>query len=805
MHLNRLVLSAAAALLGFASFASADGVTFNTRSAHSGNWSDPATWEGGKAPKAGDVVQVRTGHKVVYDVDSDVALRMVHVAGTLTFSREKSTRLDVGLLKVQAGEVCAEDGFVCSVHPDAMASEKKNSAQPAPSVEAAAAVPVGVRPALEIGTADEPVPAGVTATIRLVYFDGTDKENLPAIVDCGGRMDLHGTAMNRTWVKLAKPAKAGESTVTLEEAVTGWRKGDRVILTASHPLEYNEGKSGAKRKNESGTEERTVVKVDGATLELDKPLDYEHVSSEHGRTEAANLSRNVIIESADPDTDGGSHRGHTMYHRHSSGSVSYAEFRHLGKKGVLGKYPVHFHLVRDGMRNGGGVIGASIWDSNNRFMAIHGTDYLLVRDCVGYQSIGHGFFLEDATEQYNVLDRNLAVQALKGKRLPNQVLEFDANEGAGFWWANGRNTLTRNVAVENFHYGFRFEIGKVRGKPPVLSLRQPDGSMAEQDVRHVPFLRFEGNESHSEGLYSFFFGDDPAGSVGGDKQHPFIARDLFAWETHYGLRPTLTHFLMEKLNLDGAAYGVYHPDYNAHVYRDVRVTRAGTEPINRGHDDESIQFGSFTYDGLKLENCSGMPLIQLSCTAPVDGLTGHFRNLEVIKSNYPGPREQRVVDLGVGPILPDKDLKKGVAYYFHDSAGGKALRVVSTKFPDLMSGGGDYKTIPGFTGKQVKAAEVQGVDFPTLLDPVDDLPPATMITSVRRDGGKVTVRGVTQDNGEVVKVVVNERPAKRVSSRAGVTDWEVTVDAPAGGEITASATDAAGNVERTAARVTAVR
>ena len=27
-----------------------------------------------------------------------------------------------------------------------------------------------------------------------------------------------------------------------------------------------------------------------------------------------------------------------MYHRHSAGAISYAEFRHLGKKGVLGRY-----------------------------------------------------------------------------------------------------------------------------------------------------------------------------------------------------------------------------------------------------------------------------------------------------------------------------------------------------------------------------------------------------------------------------------------------------------------------------------
>ena len=35
---------------------------------------------------------------------SDLALRMLHVAGTLTFSREVSTLLDVGLIKVEPGE-----------------------------------------------------------------------------------------------------------------------------------------------------------------------------------------------------------------------------------------------------------------------------------------------------------------------------------------------------------------------------------------------------------------------------------------------------------------------------------------------------------------------------------------------------------------------------------------------------------------------------------------------------------------------------------------------------------------------------
>src|SRR6266540_4152583 len=64
------------------------------RSAQSGPWSAPATWERGKVPTAGAKVQIRTGHTVTYDLKSDQVIRSVHVAGTLTFARDKDTRLD---------------------------------------------------------------------------------------------------------------------------------------------------------------------------------------------------------------------------------------------------------------------------------------------------------------------------------------------------------------------------------------------------------------------------------------------------------------------------------------------------------------------------------------------------------------------------------------------------------------------------------------------------------------------------------------------------------------------------------------
>lgn len=738
-----------------------DPVSFDVRSAQSGRWSDPATW-GGRLPKAGERVQVRAGHVVTYDVEGREALRMVQVSGTLTFSREKNTLLEVGLLRVAPGDVCSEDGFDC--HDEA----------PVVAGESAGAV-------LEIGTEAAPIPAGVTATIRLKYFEGMNVETLPAIVACGGRWDIHGAPMPRTWLKLAATAAAGTAAVTLEQAPAGWRVGDHLIVTGSKEQDYaNAVKKAGRGAFAGATEERAITKIDGATVTLDRPLEYVHLGEGILSCEAALLSRNVIVESADP----AGVRGHTMYHRDSSGGISYAEFRHLGKRGVLGKYAIHFHLVRDTMR-GSGVTGASVWDSDNRWITIHGTNHLLVRDCVGYRSRGHGYFLEDATEQWNVFDRNLAVQAIHARPLPKQVLPFDQNEGAGFWWANGRNTFTRNVACENDEYGFRFDVQKTSGFSPTLRVRGLAGEVEERDVRTLPFVRFEDNESHTEGLYSFNFGDDKNGSVHGDRAHPFIVRNLRAWETHYVLRPNVQFFLCEGLKVKNGVYGIYHPDYDAHVYRDLDFDNINSEPINRGHDDDSIQYGDFTYERLTLANCKvgRDPLIQMACTAPRAGVAGHFRDLRVVNSIS---RVGKVVDLGGGPR--NDELQFPVSYYFHEPAGTR--RVVSVKFPEALPGG---RTIEGWSGPDVRVGEVTGVEFPKLLDPRDDLPPATLITSVRHEGGQLCVRGVATDDGTVAVVMVNGVAAKIMSQQAGLAEWEALVPE---GPLTAHARDAAGNEEQ---------
>jgi hypothetical protein len=704
---------------------------------------------------------------VVYDVRSAAVLRLVHVAGTLTFDPDRDTQLEVALLKVQPGEGASEDGFDCDAH----LSEPK---------------PGAPLPALLVGTPARPIAAGHTARIRLHAVAGQDRQSCPAIVCCEGRMDLHGAPLSRSWVKLGASARKGDATVTLAEPVSGWRSGDKLILTATSPPGFRA------RAEDLLTEERTLRKIDGTTLTLDRPLKYEHLGSGEYRGEVANLSRNVIVESADPKGQ----RGHTMYHRHSAGSISYAEFRHLGKRGVLGRYALHYHLVGDTMR-GSSVLGASIWDSDNRWLTIHGTNYLVVRDCVGYKSVGHGFFLEDGTEVFNVLDRNLAVQAFRGRPLPKQILPFDQNEGAGFWWANSLNTFTRNVTCENAQYGYRFEATPTSRLKLTLSVRQPDGTRRPIDVRTLPFVRFEGNEAHCDGLYGFNLGEG-VNRVGPDAKHPFVVRDMKIWAVHYAFRPQVPALLVEGMRIHRAAYGVYHPNYDRHVYRNLLISETDTEPFNRGHDDLSVQYGVLAVDGLTFagNRMSSMPLIQISDDNPTGTAESHFRNVQVIARR---DRHRRaLVNLGGGP-RPTPKTPKGVPIYLHDWYGpGRHAKVVSTRARDLIGDGNAYRADEPLTGDESRVAEVRGVKFPRLLDPLDDLPPATVITHVGPlAGGKVVVRGTCSDNGPVKRVVVNGKEARALA--ANFAEWEATLEGvkPGALTLTARAEDAAGNVERT--------
>ncbi len=765
-------------------------IEFKLHSVRDGNWSDPKTWDPPVVPGAGDRVLVSRGTRVVYDVASDDVIRLVQVVGTLTFDRDRDTLLNVAVLKVQNSDTCSEDGFACDFEGVNDAGEPQ-------------AGPDGQLPTLEIGSAESPIPAEHTARIRLHYIEGLDKNDAPALVCCSARMELHGAPLNRTWVKLGQPASAGDKTIQLLEPVTGWKVGDDVIVTGSKRFER--GRTFRNHPDDVSTEERKIAAIDGTTLTLDKPLVHEHEGSGEFRCEVANLSRNVIVESADPEGI----RGHSLYHQFSRGGMSYARFAHLGKEGVLGRYSIHFHLCGDSMR-GSSLQGLAIVDSHNRWITIHGTEYLVVRDCVGYQSVGHGFFLEDGTEVNNLLDHNLGVQAYRAKRLPEQVLSFDPNDGAAYWWANGRNTLVRNVSCENDEYGFRYDLQKRSNFNPVLPVTMPDGSTQNVDVRTIPVWNFSGNEAHTEGVYGVLIAangnDQPDTTIddermlreirrvdwtGPDAQHPHVVRDFKTWQVHYAVRPHSPNMLLENVRIDRAVYGIYRPAFENQVYRNLVMTRTSSEPFNRGMDDASAQTGRITVDGLTFGdfNKYGLALIQMSDNNLSGDAESHFRNVTLKDV------QRALVDRG-GGAKADPVTAKGVPVYLHDWFGpGRTAKVVATNAPDRDADGLRYGPLLSVTGEESVAAEVSGVEFPELLHPVDDLPPATIILSVQRDGEEYVVRGVSHDNGEIARVKVNDREAEIVTAEYGVADWTARVGA-GDGSVTAFAEDDAGNTER---------
>jgi hypothetical protein len=93
------------------------GPDFTIRSVKDGAWSNPGTWQPQRVPQKGDRVLVARGTRVVYDVDSPEVIRLVQVAGTLSFARDRNTTLNVGLFSAQNSEVCSETGFACSLEP----------------------------------------------------------------------------------------------------------------------------------------------------------------------------------------------------------------------------------------------------------------------------------------------------------------------------------------------------------------------------------------------------------------------------------------------------------------------------------------------------------------------------------------------------------------------------------------------------------------------------------------------------------------------------------------------------------------
>ncbi|HTD57056.1 MAG TPA: hypothetical protein VK670_16815, partial [Silvibacterium sp.] len=325
----------------------------------------------------------------------------------------------------------------------------------------------------------------------------------------GVAVDATPSDSGTSWVRLTDDLPANKTTFHVDRPVPTWSNGDHIVLTSTDYLP-------------SHSEEVIIDHVgsdnNGTLITLQAPAKYPHsgtpysfkeidgdkgpaddlkrqpgavpgqfsLPSRHLETRAAValLTRSIMVAS-EGDTPvlagreaehfpSGFYGGHTVVRQgFKQFQIQGVEYYHLGQGGVIGRYPVHFHMDRKAPQptvnppfGGTYVVDSSIHDSNTRFITVHATEGVLLARNVGYRSIGHGFYLEDATEINNRLYSNIGIQAraavyddLNDRSVPG-ILARPGDTGAEvfpyhsdwdhpsiFWIMNTWNDFQYNVAV----------------------------------------------------------------------------------------------------------------------------------------------------------------------------------------------------------------------------------------------------------------------------------------------------------------------------------------------------------------------
>jgi cell migration-inducing and hyaluronan-binding protein len=431
-------------------------------------WSDPATWPDRKVPVAGDKVTIAKEKDVILDV-SPPALNGLSIDGKLSFADDKDLELTTEWVMLH-GE-------------------------------------------LEIGTEAKPHTrkATITLTDNVKGEDisgsvGTTDRVDRGIMLMGGTLNLHGDRKN-TWSKLANTANAGSTSIQVLDA-SGWRVGDEIVL-ASTDFDPRQA------------ERRRISAIKGNTITLDKKLDYMHFGKitfdVDERGEVAMLTRNIRLQGSEDAAEAPFYGGHVMAMGASKMFVEGVEFQRMGQNLTLARYPIHWHLIGDA--KGQYIRNASIHDTYNRCVTVHGTNFLRVENNVTYNTVGHCFFLEDGIEHGNEFVHNLAIQikchtskaCVPTNLAPNGEIDSanrqairtasmsgkdtllpSDNTVAAYWITNPDNTFIDNVAAGSDANGFWLSL-------PEHPIGKFLGTDIAQNIwpRRTKFREFRNNTAHS--------------------------------------------------------------------------------------------------------------------------------------------------------------------------------------------------------------------------------------------------------------------------------------------------------------------
>ncbi|KAB1256997.1 Cell migration-inducing and hyaluronan-binding protein [Camelus dromedarius] len=308
--------------------------------------------------------------------------------------------------------------------------------------------------------------------------------------------------------------------LNLEDNVQSWKPGDTLVIASTDYSMYQAEEFQVLPCKACASNQ---VKVAG------KPM-YLHIGEEIDgvdmRAEVGLLSRNIVVMGEMEDEcypysthicsffDFDTFGGHIKFALgFKAAHLEGVELKHMGQQ-LVGQYPIHFHLAGDVDEKGGYnpptyVRDLSIHHTFSRCVTVHGSNGLLVKDVVGYNSLGHCFFTEDGPEERNTFDHCLGLLVKSGTLLPSDrdskmckmITEDsypgyipkprqDCNAVSTFWMANPNNNLVNCAAAGSEETGFWFIFHHVPTGPSA-------GMYSPGYSEHIPLGKFHNNRAHS--------------------------------------------------------------------------------------------------------------------------------------------------------------------------------------------------------------------------------------------------------------------------------------------------------------------
>jgi len=325
-----------------------------------------------------------------------------------------------------------------------------------------------------------------------------------------------------------------------------WETGQEIILTTTalrDSRDWNQNEVFTIQNVQLSNFPHSAVK---AIVRLTSQVQHHHIARSEYQAEVGLLTRTIKVQGAEndseptdlptetcdilnhnggvesifgydqftcPDTYLTGFGGHIMVHDNGVGYVEGVELYRMGQTNILGRYPMHFHLLQDNCP-GCYFKDSSVHRSFYRCISIHGTNNIMVSENVAFDVTGYCYYLEDGIEEQNTISYNLAahIHVLSypaigdAQRInlvresPDLLLPADIT-ASGFYITNLQNRVIGNVAVGGWA-GFA-----------VPNLHQAIGPHRDEDFspRERPVLEFDGNTAHSTAHFwgsaaAFYFG-----------------------------------------------------------------------------------------------------------------------------------------------------------------------------------------------------------------------------------------------------------------------------------------------------------